>query len=1078
MSIRLLPLIIGLLAKTVTYAETKNSGNSQNQYENNVTGKVISADDHSGLAGVLIEEKGTLNKTITDIDGKYSIVLESENAILIISTTGYIKQEIKIGEKSVIDVILASDDGSNEELIMTALGIRRDRKTLGYDIVKVEGKDLTQVAQDNFLNSLAGKLAGMTINQTSGPGSTVSVLIRGYSSLGTDNQPLFIVDGIVMDNSLNNIVENGSRNQIDYGNAITDIHANDIENITVLKGPNAAALYGARAGNGVVIVTTKSGSTNKKMSVSVSSNTLFEQPYRYLDYHYKYANGTRNLSFDEGSPYWAGPELDAGIFAEQFGYDYPTELKSYPNNMKNFLQTGITSTNNVAVSGGNKISDFRVSYTNMSMKGMIPNNDRFSNSLKTNLSYDIIDKLKLNTNITISRTHSNGIPSIGDRYNNPLEAVYESSYIDVARMEDYWLPGLEGIQQRPFPHGDSPYFIANEIVNSFQRDRIYGSVSLTYDFTRNLSIMVRHVMDSYSEMRETKIPFGAARMPQGNYTIQDIFFQERNSDFLLTYKNKIGDRWDIDLSFGGNMMNQQGTNLKTGSGSDRRYGLVVPELFTLDNIPLNNLSIISNEFNSGINSLYSIATIGFNHQIYLDLTSRQDWLSTMPPGQNDSFSPSGSLSWIASNTFNLPKTIDLLKLRGAWASVDNYDRRGVEESTSLEFGIDLSILANRISFSGTQYTTNVDNQIFNRLPISSGYSGFFIDAGRIKSQGWEFSFGGTPIQNINGITWDIQFNFSRNRCTVEELAEDIGYIQIWNDEAGAISFLGDRIGDIYGYGYARVQDPNSEYFNWPIHLGSTWHFLGSPEDWVKVGNIYPNFILGMQTSINYGHFVLAASFDWRGGGEFVSNTYRYGASDWKSQQQLDQLIPGGLYSQEELEALLKSSPEEYIIPQVGKFPVVGGHTAETGGFLLFDGENDGAFVPGVIQTAGANTPEDFSDDVYIENLGGPGTIFVPLTTISPWRFNQNVTFDASFIKLRELSIGYKAPSLFSGANFAIYTRNLMLWNAANIGIDPERAFQANNGLQGDTSSQFKQGFERQNVMPWSYSIGFRMNFNF
>ena len=238
--------------------------------------------------------------------------------------------------------------------------------------------------------------------------------------------------------------------------------------------------------------------------------------------------------------------------------------------------------------------------------------------------------------------------------------------------------------------------------------------------------------------------------------------------------------------------------------------------------------------------------------------------------------------------------------------------------------------------------------------------------------------------------------------------------------------------------------------------------------------------MGMQTGISFKRFILNASFDWRQGGEFMSFTYRYGESDWKSQRQLDNLIPGGLYSADELVDLLKSDPSKYIIPRAGNYPRVGGHTAETGGFPVDDDGNDGAFVPGVIQTAGADTPDDFSDDVYEEHLGGEGTNVYPITNTYAWSYNEQITFDASFVKLRELSLGYQIPNIgmIRNATFSIYTRNIMLWTKADIGIDPERAFWANSGRQGDTQSQFRQGIERQNVMPWSVSYGFKLNFNF
>uniref|UniRef100_UPI0035672772 TonB-dependent receptor domain-containing protein n=1 Tax=Mariniphaga sediminis TaxID=1628158 RepID=UPI0035672772 len=526
--------------------------------------------------------------------------------------------------------------------------------------------------------------------------------------------------------------------------------------------------------------------------------------------------------------------------------------------------------------------------------------------------------------------------------------------------------------------------------------------------------------------------------------------------------------------------------------------------------PLSNIQVSSSTAEKAIYSLYGLASIGFKNTLYLDITGRNDWSSTLPEVNRSYFYPSASISWLANNTFNLPEAVSLLKIRGGWAKVGNdtnpyrlepslstgtwnslttesvsstllNENLKPEEATSIEGGIDFNLYNNRLRFSGTYYTMDNVNQIFSvPLPRSSGYSSQLVNAGLIRSQGWELSIGGTPISNPGGVTWDINLNFSNNSTTVEELIDNLEFIQIWRENAGAYSFIGDKIGDIYSYGIAQVEDPNSEYYKWPIIDGTEWIRLRNTEDWEKVGNFNPDFILGIQSGLTVGRWGISASIDWRQGGEFVSYTYRYGESDWKSQRQLDNLIPGGMYSEQELIALLKSDPEKYIIPRRGNYPRVGGHTQGTGGMLLEDGHYDGAFVPGVVQVAGQDTPDDFSDDEYVEHLGGDGTAIIPITDTYPWSYNKNITFDASFVKLRELSVSYRLPDIrgVKNATIAVYTRNLMLWTAADIGIDPERAFQANGGTQGNTVSQFKQGFERQNVMPWSASCGIKLNFNF
>ena len=1081
-----------------------------------IRGIVTSDTDQTGLPGVTVVEKGTNNGTVTNLNGEYSLEVTNSNSVLVFSYVGFVSQEITVGSRTEINVSMVESIDTMSEVVVTALGIEREQRSLGYDVANVKGEDLTQVSQENVLSSLAGRVPGLTINQTSGAGSSMSVIIRGATSLTTDNQPLFVVDGVPMSNSLNNIQERGDGNQVDYGNAISDINPDDIESISVLKGPSAAALYGTRAGNGVVIITTKSGSKSKNLGLSFSTSNVFEQATRLLDFHYKYANGNRQGSFDEGSAYWGGPQLDAGNLAVQWnspvdanGNQIPTELRSYPNAMKDFMQTGITSTNNLAIDGGNDNGNFRVSYSNMLHKGMIPGSDLYRNGLATSVNYKILDKLTFSSNINYSNSLSNNRPSTGDRRANPLEAVYASPYVNYEEMKDIWVEGMENIQQKRTAASDNPYFIAHGIKNSFVRDRIYGNLSLNYELSDNFSLMARYALDRSNETRETKIPFSYSRMERGGYYVTDLLTQESNADFLASYKQDWG-KLDFNASVGGNIMHRFGTSNFIGVGGNRNNGLVVPGIYNTNNIPADNRSVGSGYSEKTIYSLYALASFGFDDQLYLDLTGRNDWSSTLPSDNRSYFYPSASLSWLANYTFNLPENVDLLKARIGWAQVGNdtdpyrldatlatgtYNSLNTasvpagllnpslkpEEATSIEGGIDLNLFNNRLRFTGTYYTLDNRNQIFAvNLPRSSGYSSRLINAGLIRSQGYEFTLGATPIVN-NGWNWDINFNWSKNRTSVEELSDNLEKLIFWEENGGgAITFVGEEIGNLYSRGYAYVNDPNSPYYRWPILSNAgEWIELSGDENMRKVGNFNPDFIMGMQTSLSFKRFVLNASFDWRHGGEFMSFTYRYGESDWKSQRQLDNLIPGGLYTPDQLVALLKSDPEKYIIPQPGNFPRVGGHTQETGGFPIDANGHDGAFVPGVIQTEGADTPGDFSDDVYVEHLGGPETNKYPITNTYAWGFNEQITFDASFIKLRELSLGYRIPnfSVFRNATFSVYTRNIMLWTKADIGIDPERAFWAGGGTQGNTSTQFRQGIERQNVMPWSIPFGFKLNFN-
>ncbi len=1067
--------------------------------QNTVTG-IIADESGEPLIGASVVIEGTTSGTTSDIDGTYSLSGLSPESVLIFSYTGMTALTETVGTRSVVDVILKS--AYLEEIVVTALGIEREERSLGYSVGSVSGEELNDVSQENVLSSLSGRVPGVTINQTSGPGSSMSIIIRGATSLTTDNQPLFVVDGVPMSNSLNNVVEQGSGNQVDYGNAISDISPDDIEDISVLKGPSAAALYGTRAGNGVIIITTKSGSRSKSLGVSFSTSNVFERPTRLLDFHYKYANGERSHIFEGATAYWGGPELDVGNRAVQWPDGEEAELRSYPDNMKEFLQTGITSTNNLAIAGGGEKGTYRVAFSNMSHRGMIPNSDLYRNGLSTALNFDILDNLTFNANINVARQNSNDRPSTGDRRGNALQSVYESSYIDVRKMENYWVTGQEEIQHLRPPQGDNPYFVAFGINNGFERDRLYGSVSLTYDFTENLSLTLRQGLDRFNESRETKIPWSYSRMRKGGYYLQDLLYQEANSDLLATYNKDVND-FSFVFSAGGNIMKRLAKNSSVGVGGNRHNGLVIPGLYTVRNIPVDNTRVGQSFSEKSIQSVYALASIGFQNMLYLDLSGRNDWSSTLPSDNNSYFYPSASLSWLINYAFDMPQEVSLFKARAGWAQVGNdtdpyqleatlssgtYNSLNTlsvpssllnadlkpELATSIEFGIDLNLYRDRIRFSGTYYTVDNENQIFGvNLPRSSGYSSRVINAGLVRSSGWEIALGGTPISSAAGLVWDVNLHLTTNTTTIEELADGLESLRLWGENgAGAISKVGEKIGDLYSRGYLKVEDPNSPYFGWPILAdGGQWERQSNLEDLIKVGNFNPDALVGMQTSLSYKRFSLNASLDWRIGGEFMSFTYRYGESDWRSQRQLDQVIPGSNFSTEELVQLLKSNPEKYIIPQTGNFPRVGGHTAETGGFP-YEGGNDGAFVPGVYVG---------DDGEYVENLGGPGTILFPITDTYPWSFNQQVTFDASFIKMRELSLGWQLPKIkgINDATFSVYTRNLILWTKADIGIDPERAYQANGGKQGDIRAvQFKQGLERQNVMPWSFPIGFKLACNF
>jgi TonB-linked SusC/RagA family outer membrane protein len=796
-----------------------------------VTGKVTSADDNTPLPGVNVYLKGTQTGTITDGDGNYTLAVSDENGTLVFSYIGFTTQEVSIGGRTSINVVLQPSLESLQEVVVTALGIKREEKSLGYSVGKVDGGDLTRIAQENVLNGLAGKVAGVTISSTGGTGSSVNMVIRGAKSLVNDNQPLFVVDGVPIANTVNNVTEMGRDNKVDYGNAISSLNPEDIESISVLKGPSAAALYGSRAGNGVVLITTK-GAKSDKMSVSVTSNTVFDIPFKYLDMHSKYATGILPftpdnnpypggvLQIDESSAGGVGPELNKGYNAIQWnsprdenGDPIPTPLVSHPNNVKNFVQTGITTTNGVSFSKGSEQLSYRLSYSNMNNRGIVPNSDLFKNSLNINASVKASEKLRISTNLDMSRNNSNNRPS-GNRGTNPMQWAYAvSPHIDIRDLENYWVKGQEGLQQLSQAPGDynNPYFLAYEVNNSFVRDRLFGNIKAEYQITPQISFMARYALDTYNEQRETKIGNSYTGEPRGAYGIVNLKRYERNADFLATYKKDFSSL-SFTTSVGGNVRFDKSSDIQTQSRNGS--GLVVPGLYTIQNIRPENLQFASNNYERAVHSLYALVNLGYKDMVYLDVTARNDWSSTLPKENRSYFYPSASMSVLLNEIFDISPSLDLLKLRAgvaiagndtgpyrldnimenseAWGGVTRLSKSGTilipnlkpERATSLDLGMDVTLFRNRLRFAGTYYEIENENQILSsKIVPTTGYTNLNFNAGLLVSKGVELSLGGTPFDR-NGLRWDINVNYARNRTTIESLTEGLNRFQFWSDAKG------------------------------------------------------------------------------------------------------------------------------------------------------------------------------------------------------------------------------------------------------------------------------------------------------
>ncbi len=1120
---QMLLLGICVLFASATFAQVKVSG-------------VVKGSSGEALPGATIVVKGTTNGVVTNADGQYNITVPNAQSTLVVSFIGMESQQIAVNGKSSINVTLAPTSVSVDEVVVTALGITRQQKSLGYAVAEVKGEEIQKIATTNALTSLAGKVSGVQISSTGAAGSSVNVVIRGASSLTSDNQPLYVVDGIPMNNSLSNMSSLGSGNTVDFGSAISDVNADDIESVSVLKGPSAAALYGSRAGNGVILITTKSGKGGKKgLGVTVTSNTEIENPYKYLDYlnngwGYGSRPITQDMRPDNGRPYmdinptqsaWNGPLLDGKTLAYQ--WPYPTDqsgnviatpLVNHPNNVKNFFQTGFTTTNNIEIADANEKSSYRLSFNDMENKGLIPNSDLHRKTISLNTHIKINEKLSLSAVVNYARSNANNRPSIGNG-TNPMQAIYEiNNEVNGNDLKTIWRPGMVGIQQNsPYQLGNpnnyvnNPYFVANEVNNSFTRDRVYGDLRLDYKILPSLSFLARYSLDTYSEFRDGKIAKSFTGARNGYYGLVNSKNVENNSDFLFTYEKKIS-AFSLTASAGGNARYYFG---QSSSMQTSGAGLIVPGIFSITNTLQSSLQVGSGSAQKAVYSLYALGSLGYKDMAYLDVTARNDWSSTLPAANRSYFYPSGSLSLLLNKMLDLGSKISLAKLRGGIAQVGNDTSpyqllaglspgswNGLttfavpgnllnptlkpEIKTSKEIGVNLNLFDSRIRFEGTYYTSDNKNQILNNtLSPSSAYGSQRFNAGLVTSQGAEFSIGGTPIRTKD-LTWDVNVLWSTNSLTLKALAPGVSHIILWtNAKGGAETWVGEKIGNIVDAEMLRVTDKSSPYYGYPLLDSDGYeqitgvHEVNNKRASPIIGNFFPDYMMGFQTSVKYKRWRLSASIDYRKGGQFVSQTLRYNESDLHGSRILGTFIhpPKGV----DVATWLKAHSSLFG-PKGTAFPVVGGPTADYGGLPYSDSgitANDGVFMPGVSGTQGTDGKFSLDQEFLSQPTDYYGDYY-------GWGLTKTATFDADFVKLRDLSISYQLPGLKSlgiqSASISIYTSNVILWTKAKIGIDPETAFNNSLGSANVGVGQFAQGIERDNVSPWTIPVGFKLNVSF
>lgn len=1045
-----------------------------------VSGQVTESSSGEPILGASILLKGTTRGTVTNLDGNYELDVPSDEAVLVFSYIGFQAQEITVGSQSIINVVMEYSSEELNEVVVTALGVERETKALGYSVQAVDGDQFTEARETNVINSLSGRVAGVQItNSSSGVGGSSRVTIRGESSLNINaNQPLFVVDGVPISNNI--VGSSGSGNQpVDYGNPAGEINPDDIASMTILKGPAAAALYGSRAANGAILITTKSGKNRKGLGVSINSNTTFDRPLKMPDWQDRYGQGNNGLfAFVNGAgagiadgvdESW-GPEMDQGDMIPQFdsprdvpgfrGGDLnapagsnitPTPWVSQPNNINDFFQTGVTLSNNIAIASGNDKSNFRFSWTNLDQKGTVPNTDLKRNTLAFNGTSQITDRLSITTAINYQNSISGNRPNISYGTESLMYLwIWYGRQINTGNLRDYWMPGLEGRQQFNYNYNyhDNPYFNVYENTNGQSKDRVFGNVMANYKITDKLNLMVRTGLDLYNDLRDRKRAFSTQRFPLGSYREDAVYFSERNTDFLLTYSETENVKWSYTLSIGGNQMVQENRYTQTVAPQ-----LLIPEIYNFTNTAVN-LQVDHMVSEKRINSFYGFGQIGYNNILFLDITGRNDWSSTLPIGNNSYFYPSATMSAIISDMVTLPDAFSFVKVRAAYAEVGNdtnpYSLTNVfnpaaawgsiqsktessrlanadlkpERTGSVEFGADIRLLKGRLGLDFTYYDNRTRNQIIPiELDIATGYASRIINAGEIQNNGIELVLSGNPVQNVNGLNWNVMANFTRNRSKVLQLTDDLNsYSMVGRNGATIQARIGERMGNIYGRGFARVEDANSPYFGQIIH-NTTGTPITSPE-LVLQGNYNPDWMLGIQNNFNYKRFTLGFLFDIRQGGIVVSRTKTIGSTSG----QLEETLLG-----------------------------------RENGYDL-DVEGNGIISPGVIQNA---------DGSFV-----PNTIKISSRDWHNRYYERSnveaAKYDASFVKLREVTLGYTIPGAsmgrlpFQEARFSLVARNLALWTE-NPHFDPETM-----AMSGGT---LIPGVEDMSL-PSSRSIGFNLNLKF
>ena len=1093
-------LFIGMLFASVTFAQVT------------VKGTVTDKDDNSPLPGVTVVIQNTTRGTITDIDGKYELQIDSLGQVLEFKFVG-METVLLTASSSTVNASMSAGV-ELDAVVVTALGISKEKKALGYATQELKGDDMNQVKYDNVVNSMSGRVAGAQVKQSGNFGGSTNIVLRGTTSMVGNNQALFVVDGVPIDNSnVNTSNQKSGGKGFDYGNAVSDINPDDIESMNVLKGAAATALYGERAANGVIMITTKKGSGKGKKGIGVTfaSNYTFGKVDKstFPKYQQEYGGGygpyysggekpgLEEYDFNgDGTDDFVTPFTEDASRGQEFDgspvYQWDALVPESPNYNKatpwqaagdngaiSFFETAQSFTNSLSLQGGSEKTTFRFSYRNLTQNGILPNSKLVRNNVSLNASHKATDKLTLTVSANYVNTSATGRNSTG--YSDNIMTSYRQWWqtnVDVTELKSLYEQTGRNVTWNPsYSYGggstdpifwDNPYWTRYENYQSDNRDRVYGNFAATYQFTDKFNVLGRMTLDQYSLLREERRAVGSIATPFGvpssgispddqssGYYNANRRFIETNIDVIATYNTDLGSDFNLNLMGGFNYRHNHMTEVEASTNG----GLIVPGLYALTNSPGRINS--ERETEIGVQGLYAAATLGYKSFLYVDASLRNDWSSTLASENNSYMYPAVSGSFVFSELMD-SKTVSFGKFRLNWAQVGKGASYGVagntpyniplsftsplassgisaynsglkpERTNSLEAGLEMYFLKRRVGFDLALYKTNSVDQIVS-VPVSygTGYSSKWLNAGEIENKGIELSIKGTAIKKEN-FTWDLVLNWSKNTNKVISLAEGIDNLQLGSFQGGVTvnARVGEAYGAIQGSDYSYDDNGNK------IVNSAGYYELSETNDKV-IGNITPDWNGGLTNTFGYKNWSLSFLIDWQKGGDIFSLDQWYGTGT-------------GLYEESVGNNDLGNPVRDPVVQNTD-----GSYASNSGGTVLEgvmeDPNNPGSYITNTTRIEGNNYKAD------------------------GWARNPNAgyIYDASYIKLRQLSITYKFPNsmlektFISNASLSFVGSNLWIIHKNLPYADPE----------GGLSSGNVQGFQ-SGVLPTTRNFGFNLKLNF